>query len=279
MLTNTTESQPSATVEALGVGSTMISGKDGMTMLYVPAGEFQMGSDNRGGDEKPVHTVYLDAFWFDQTEVTNAMFSKFIDDTGYETDAQKTGKSYVYKDGSWSQINGTDWQHPSGPDSDISDRMTHPVIHVSWNDASAYCEWAGRRLPTEAEWEKAAGWDANTKKQRVYPWGDSIDDSYANYNSNVGDTTVVGSYEKGASFYSAYDLAGNVWEWVADWYDESYYTSSPSSNPTGPNSGSTRVLRGGSWYNSEDAQRSAIRYWSDPTNTNVDLGFRCSSSP
>ena len=107
-----------------------------MVMVYVPAGEFQMGSEDGADDEMPVHSVNLDAYWIDQTEVTNEMFAKFIDDTGYETDAQKAGSSYVYKDGSWQKISGADWQHPSGSNSSISDRLNHPVIHVSWNDAS-----------------------------------------------------------------------------------------------------------------------------------------------
>ena len=229
---------------------------DGMTMLYVPAGEFQMGSDNGERDEKPVHTVYLDAFWIDQSEVTNAMYAKCVEARECDppsSTGSRTRESYY-------------------GNAEFGD---YPVIYVSWNDAVAYCEWAERRLPTEAEWEKAArGTD-----ERTYPWGNTIDSSYANYNSNVGDTMAVGSYEKGASFYGAYDMAGNVWEWIADWYGSDYYASSPSSNPTGPDSGSARVLRGGAWVNYNDFARSAYRGRGDPASSNVNLGFRCSRSP
>ncbi|HSG45809.1 MAG TPA: SUMF1/EgtB/PvdO family nonheme iron enzyme, partial [Anaerolineales bacterium] len=129
---------PSPTEATLGIGSTM-TGSDGMTLLYVPAGEFTMGSEDGADDEKPVHTVDLDAFWIDQTEVTNAMFADFISETGHTTDAEKAGKSWVYQDGDWNQVDGADWTHPFGPSSGISDIMNHPVIHVSWNDAQAYC--------------------------------------------------------------------------------------------------------------------------------------------
>ena len=248
-----------------------MKGNDGMTLLYVPAGEFTMGSNTGLDDVKPVHKVKLDAFWIDQTEVTNQLFSSFVSATGYQTDAEKAGSSYGLE---WVETNGADWQHPTGPGSNVSSRDQHPVIHVSWNDAATYCSWAGRRLPTEAEWEKAArGTDG-----RMYPWGnESPNNGLLNYNNNVGDTTEVGKYPDGKSIYGAYDMSGNVWEWVNDWYSETYYQSSPSSNPSGPNSGEYRVLRGGSWYYTDNV-RSAVRGENLPTDTGFDLGFRCARS-
>lgn len=241
----------------LGIGSTIISEKDGMVMVYVPAGEFIMGSDSGSSDEQPVHTVYLNAFWIDQTEVTNEMYSKCVE-------AQQcyfSGRSY-------------DRFH------DLN-YANYPVTYVSWEDANSYCSWAGRRLPTEAEWEKAArGIDGST-----YPWGETIDCLYANYwvkdGFCIGDTTPVGSYENGKSLYGAYDMAGNVWEWVADWYSKTYYQISPFSNPLGSDFGQFRVLRGGAWnYNKLDV-RSTARNKDEPEDWfgNVGFGFRCARSP
>ena len=283
-------STPSPTITSipptptLGIGSTM-TGSDGMTLLYVPAGEFTMGSEDGGDDEKPIRTVDLDAFWIDQTEVTNAMFADFVNETGHTTDAEKAGKSWVYQDGDWNQVEGADWMHPFGPSSGISDVMSHPVIHVSWNDAQAYCSWADRRLPTEAEWEKAArGADGN-----VYPWGDTFDGERLNFcdsncsfswaDENVDDgyefTAPVGTYPNGASPYGALDMAGNVWEWAADWYD-----AYPGNTTDNSSYGETyRVLRGGSWSSSYYLVRSAVRFRYYPTYAISYLGFRCASSP
>ncbi len=279
--TQTPTLSPTAT-PTLGIGSTMVSDKDGMSLLYVPAGNFLMGSSDSDSQaysgEKPQHTVYLDAFWIDKTEVTNAQFQKFEGATSYQTDAEKAGWSYVYTSGSgWNQISGADWSHPRGPSSGISGTEVHPVVHVSWNDATAYCEWAGRHLPTEAEWEKAArGTDG-----RIYPWGNASPDStLLNFNLSVGDTTEVGSYPSGASPYGALDMAGNVWEWVSDWHNASYYSNSPSANPQGPSSGDGRVLRGGSWGIKALYVRAAYRDRSIPDygGSNV-IGFRCVRSP
>ena len=253
---STTYISPTAVSGEYGIGSTMISDKDGMTLLYVPAGEFEMGSEDGDSDEKPVHTVDLDAYWIDQTEVTNAMYAKCVSDG--VCDPPNNSGSYTRE----SYYGNSEFDK-------------YPVIYVSWEDASAYCSWAKRRLPTEAEWEKAA----RGTNGRIYPWGDEIDESYANYGGNVGDTTSVGNYEKGASFYGAYDMAGNVWEWVADWYDENYYANSPSSNPLGSDTGEYRALRGGSWLNNENGLRSATRHRNHPTDTSSNYGFRCSRSP
>lgn len=237
----------------LSIGSTMISDKDNMTLLYVPAGEFTMGSETYDV-EKPVHTVTLDAYWIDQTEVTNKMYSLCVE--AGECNEPASASSYT---------------HPSYYGN--SEYDNYPVLYVDWNMAKTYCEWADRRLPTEAEWEKAArGEDANK-----YPWGnDAPNNNLLNYNSAIGDTTEVGQYPDGASPYGALDMAGNVWEWVNDWFSETYYSSSPSSNPEGPDSGQYRVVRGGSWNNNDNNVRSANRNRNDPTNTNNNIGFRCS---
>ena len=276
--------------EVPALGSTRVSETDGMTLVFVPDGDFTMGSDSSSfANERPVHTVSLDSYWIDQTEVTNAMFGVFVDQTGYQTDAERTGSSNVFSPDTGNEtIQGADWRHPLGPDSSVSDLGEHPVVHVSWNDAQAYCEWAGRRLPTEAEWEKAArgtdGW--------TFPWGNDFDGIRLNSadvnlggvlgNSSFDDgfqfTSPVGTYPSGASPYGALDMAGNVWEWVNDWVDEAYYQDSPSANPSGPASGEYRIVRGGSWHEPEEGLRAAYRGWAGPADTDITLGFRCALS-
>jgi formylglycine-generating enzyme required for sulfatase activity len=261
-----------------GIGSTRISETDGMKLVYVPAGEFGMGSSeaqyfaavrlciNAGGKidycstwemlEKPLHTVYLDAFWIDQTEVTNAKYARCVNAGA----CQPPGKT-----------NSQNHKLYYGEDQ-FAD---YPVIWVDWNQADAYCKWAGRQLPTEAQWEKAA----RDTDSRTYPWGEEIDCQKANYNACVGDTTRVGSYLTGASPYGVLDMAGNVSEWVADWFSASYYGSSPKRNPTGPNSGDAKILRGGSWdVDIYDNARSAYRTYCPPDCGLSDIGFRCAIS-
>ena len=255
-------------ISALGIGSTMVSETDGMTLVYVPGGEFEMGVEDGDSDERPVHTVYLDAFWIDQTEVTNAQYGACV------------------QSGACGQPLETEYFD----DNNYSD---HPVVTVDWGNAQDYCQWAGRRLPTEAEWEKAA----RGENGFIYPWGNTFDSSLANLDdeTNIDDYTIdctsngcdgydrtapAGSFPGGASPYGAYDLAGNVWEWTADWYADDYYQASPSSNPTGPDSGIDRVLRGGSWYNSEWNARSAFRKSPQSLlHVLLHLGFRCARSP
>ncbi|HZU87085.1 MAG TPA: formylglycine-generating enzyme family protein [Anaerolineaceae bacterium] len=262
---------------------------DGMVMAYVPEGEFSMGSSSGGANEQPLHTVYLDAFWIDSTEVTNAMFTLFIEATGYQTDAEGQGGAWIYDGAGWSETPGADWQHPRGPGSDLTGLEDHPVVNVSWNDAAAYCAWAGVRLPTEGEWEKAArGLD-----DRTYPWGDqspagdllnfadinlNVDWASASVDDGYQFTAPVGSYPAGASPYGALDMAGNVWEWVNDWYSPTYYAVSPASNPAGPATGTSRVLRGGSWNHDGANLHSSLRLWNDPAAAIDNFGFRCAQS-
>ncbi|MDD2920707.1 MAG: SUMF1/EgtB/PvdO family nonheme iron enzyme [Anaerolineales bacterium] len=253
----------------LGIGSTEISDKDGMTLLYVPAGKFTMGDKAEDAlaeckkyrsdcqlswftDEQPPHEVFLDAFWIDQTEVTNAMYAKCVDDGSCKSPSN------------------------TGHFSD-SNYANHPVVYVDWNMANTYCSWAGRQLPSEAQWEKAASWDENAQTKRVYPWGNEAPNKdLLNYNQNVGDTTKVGSYESGKSFYGAYDMAGNVWEWVSSLYKP--YPYDANDGRENMSSTDTRALRGGSWNYVENFVRSAIRFRYIPALTDNYFGFRCSRS-
>jgi formylglycine-generating enzyme required for sulfatase activity len=230
------------------------SQKDGMTMVYVPAGEFLMGSATEaGGDEQPQHTVYLDAFWIDKTEVTNKMYVNCMNSSC-----------------PWPNefVSITRAMYLANPPFN-----NYPVASVNWEMANAYCKWAGRSLPTEAQWEKAAKGGMDT----WYPWGNfDPDDTRANYNSKLGDTTEVGTYPIGASPYGALDMGGNVWEWVADWYG--YYWSEPVSNPTGPSTGEFRIMRGGSWNSTSETLRTTNRARVAPDYSAFDLGFRCALS-
>ena len=239
---------PSFTPSPLNGTVSTMTGKDGMTLLYVAGGSFEMGGENHDDDEKPIHEVTLEAFWIDQTEVTNAMYAMCVQ---AEKCLEPVGNNH-YSDPKFAN---------------------HPVASVSWDYANAYCAWAGRRLPTEAEWEKAARGESNFD----YPWGGDLpDESLLNFNSHVGDTTEVGAYPKGASPYGALDMAGNVWEWVNDWYSANYYLDPLSSfNPFGPDSGSARVFRGGSWKDAEYNIRSSNRGMNPPTKIDSAVGFRC----
>ncbi|MBI3359702.1 MAG: SUMF1/EgtB/PvdO family nonheme iron enzyme [Chloroflexi bacterium] len=288
-LTLTPRATPGFT-PSLSPGSTLVSDKDGMAQIFVAAGPFEMGSDSGLSDEQPVHTVTLDDYWIDRTEVTNAMFTEFVKATGYQTEAEAHGRSSVFTLSSevWEQTAGADWQHPRGPGTSLDGLADHPVVHVSWHDARAYCEWAGRRLPTEAEWEKAArGTDG-----RTYPWRtENVTEKLLNFadrNLNVGwadnslddgfeFTAPVGSYPGGASPYGAWDMAGNVWEWVSSLYRA--YPYDPNDGRENLTSTAARVLRGGSWLNGQDLVRAAVRVKGKPTDSLEYAGFRCARSP
>ncbi|MGC8856133.1 MAG: formylglycine-generating enzyme family protein [Anaerolineae bacterium] len=236
---NPTQSSGGGKVEA---GSERTSPVDGMVQVYIPAGTFQMGGiDSKASqDEKPVHPVTMHGFWIDKVEVTNAMYMLCVKAGAcrlpHETKSQ-TRQSY--------------FNNPEYND--------YPVVYVGWGDAKAYCEWANRRLPTEAEWERAARGD----DFRTYPWGDERpDSSRANFNFYVGDTTRVGSFPAGASPFGVLDMAGNVAEWVNDFYDAGYYSSAINVNPPGPLARANyfnRVVRGGTFQDGEIDIRLANR--------------------
>lgn len=228
------------------------------SMVRIPAGEFAMGSVAEPAEpfEGPVHTVAVKAFWMDSTEVTVAQFAQFVKATHYKSDAEKFGWSSAFSiaKGGWQRVEGADWLHPNGPGSQADPR--HPVSHVSWNDAQAYARWLGHRLPTEAEWEYAARGGLAGK---AYSWGDELapgGKQMANWwqghfpDRNSGADGFVGVAPVGsfpANGYGLYDMTGNVWEWVADWFDANYYAQSPKVDPRGAKAGSQRVLRGGSY--------------------------------
>jgi formylglycine-generating enzyme required for sulfatase activity len=217
-------------------------------MVLVPAGEFWMGSDEYLESERPRHRVYLDAFHIDKFAVTNALYERFMRATNRRPPfSWKNSKLEL-------------------------DEPQQPVVAVSWHDADAYCKWAGKRLPTDAEWEKAArGTDG-----RKYPWGDQWDPSRANsIERKLYKPAPVGAYPRGASPYGAMDMAGNVWQWVADWYDKDYYHRSPARNPTGPEAGQEKVLRGGSWDDNSIDLRAANRFHRLPGSYVAKVGFRC----
>jgi serine/threonine-protein kinase len=292
-----------------GVGNTRIRPADGMVMVYVPAGEFKMGAPGLEWirwpqsqrelkrmyykpflftDEIPQHVVYLDAFWIDKTEVTVAMFRTFVEATGYKTTAERQGWGKPWTDGpkelEWPKVNGTDWQHPYGPESTAKD--DHPVTQVSWEDAAAYCKWVGGQLPTEAQWEKACrGTDG-----RMWPWGNTFDGTRVSscdaqcpierwkddsFDDGYAFAAPVGSFPAGVSPYDALDMVGNVWEWVADWYEKDYYHDSPYKNPLGPASGTLRAMRGGAWYDTDVWVTCTVRHQNPPWDRYSDVGFRC----
>ncbi|MFH1006885.1 MAG: SUMF1/EgtB/PvdO family nonheme iron enzyme [Candidatus Latescibacterota bacterium] len=247
-------------------------------MALIPAGSFQMGDAFNEGysDERPVHTVYVDAFYMDVCEVTNAQYCVFLNELGNQTEG---GVPWLHIGSSYYLITLSGGQFV--PESGYED---HPVIEVTWFGASAYAEWAGKRLPTEAEWEKAARGGLEGKR---YPWGDEdpaggkcnyvdysgpLTSQMSNLYSGRG-TLPVGSFEPNG--YGLCDMAGNVWEWCNDWYDSGYYSNSPESNPTGAASGTFRVLRGGSLFNNPISIRCANRLCFSPTDSLYGLGFRC----
>jgi formylglycine-generating enzyme required for sulfatase activity len=238
---------------ALTIGSTQVSVVDGMTMVYVPEGEFIMGSSTGYKKERPEHTVYLDAYWIDKTLVTNNMYINCVVSGGCTPPLNVSPTKYGHKN--------------SG---------NYPVVYVSWQQAHDYCKWAGRRLPTEAEWEKAArGVDG-----RIYPWGnDAPDCQKGNFKGCSEGLSVVDAYPQGASPYGALDMAGNVWQWVADFYGADYYSISPYANPQGPESSEYYVLRGGAWnYGAERFARTFTRLQMTPTHRATNNGFRCALS-
>ncbi|MGZ7445270.1 formylglycine-generating enzyme family protein [Paenibacillus sp. TH7-28] len=290
-----------AEVKAAGVQSNMIR---------LEGGTFLMGTDDKEGfptdGEGPVREVTVSPFYIDSYAVTNRQFSEFVRATGYRTDAEKFGNSFVFhlflppdvladttnvvmQTPWWRLIEGADWQHPEGPASGLQGRMDHPVVHVSWHDAEAYCRWAGKRLPTEAEWEYAARGGLVQKK---YPWGDELTpegkhmcniwqgkfpvqnealDGYAG-------TAPVNAFEPNG--YGLYNMAGNVWEWCADWFDVRYHRTQDNVNPKGPSKGSVKSMRGGSYlchHSYCNRYRVAARSRNSPDSSSGNAGFRCTA--
>ena len=295
----------------LACGSTPIEDKDQeqnveqpdlKNMVLIPAGEFLMGSPEGEGafDEHPQHKIYLDAYYIDKYEVTNAQFKEFVEATGYITDAERKKYGEVWnpmEDSSYLMLHNFDvnWRHPHAwydnkslpnrphpkawENYNIEDKMDYPVVQVSWNDAQAYCAWAGKRLPTEAEWEKAArGTDG-----RQWAWGNE-------FNLNIGGVTIhaninsdgllsVGCFPTGVSPYGVYSMTGNAQEWVADFYAPDYYMRSPKNNPMGPETGNFRVIRGGSWRQLKSYHvLNANRAYQVPDYSSNFVGFRCAWS-
>lgn len=289
-----------------------ITGKDGAPMVLVTAGSFMMGSTKDEVDstiqecvtqlekdqmtcegwynaELPPHKVRLDAFYLDRYEVTNRLFQQFVQETGHRTTAEQEGSAHAFVEGQgWQKVKGANWRPPEGEQTVfVSNRESHPIVAVSWVDADAFCRWAGKRLPTEAEGEYAAR--AGTKTR--YWWGNGSPGSrrveniageaaknplktiMTGYDDGSVRTAPVGSYE--ANPWGLHDISGNVAEWTADWYRSDYYVKSPEHNPKGPSSGQYRVLRGGSWGNGPDSVRSATRSREAPTDRYDVIGFRC----
>jgi formylglycine-generating enzyme required for sulfatase activity len=251
---------------------------DGMVQVFIPAGEFLRESKPEDPfareDEMPQRLIYLDSYWMDKTEVTNDMYAKFLNQVGNlveggETwlDADDEAVQVIKENDRWKALDGYE---------------NHPVVEVTWYGAWAYCEWAGRRLPTEAEWEKAArGTDGGT-----YPWGEGepgvvkVPCEQANLAGCHFGTLPVGQNPNDSSPYDVLDMGGNIAEWVADWYQMDYYHFAPVKNPTGPSTGEYRILRGGSWTMSYLTTRTANRFWTNPSFAcyHHGEGFRCAES-
>jgi formylglycine-generating enzyme required for sulfatase activity len=289
-----------------------IAGKDGAPMVLIPAGTFMMGSTKGEVDrainacvkelgqdqatcegwhkaELPQHKVRMDEFYLDKYEVTNRIFQQFVEQTGHQTTAEKEGSAQAFVEGTgWQDMKGASWRQPEGGQTVFaSDRSEHPVVSVSWDDADAFCRWAEKRLPTEAEWEYATRAGTTTR----YWWGNGSPESrqvenladetaknlmksiMTGYDDGSLRTAPVGSYE--GNPWGLHDMSGNVTEWTMDWSDETYYKNSPERNPKGPSSGQYRVVRGGSWVDEPVNVRSAVRGRFSPSDRYDSIGFRC----
>jgi sulfatase modifying factor 1 len=303
--------EPEPGVTALSPAGTaaarLATSRHTVAQVDVPGGRFRMGDasgdGNPGDGEGPVHPVVLSPIAIDTTPVTNADFARFVAATGYRTEAETFGFSAVFHlavraapgevmipaAGTpwWLGVRGADWQHPHGSRSDLDGLDDHPVVHVSWNDAMTYCRWAGRRLPTEAEWEYASRGGLDGAR---YPWGDRLLDDDGRWRCNIWQgrfptrndlddgylaTAPVHTFSPNA--FGLWQTVGNVWEWCSDWYDPGYYTHSPERDPQGPLSGSARVLRGGSYLCHDsycNRYRNSARSANTPDSSMANAGFR-----
>jgi formylglycine-generating enzyme len=284
------------------------SAKEGMILL--DGGEFLMGTEDKQGfpsdGEGPIRKVTVLPFYLDETGVTNAQYEKFVHETSYQTEAERFGNSFVFhlllskKTASkvkqapaetpwWRLVDGANWKRPEGPDSDIKDRLDHPVIHVTWNDAIAYCRWAGKRLPTEAEWEFAA---RGGFEQLTFPWGNELEpDGKHMCNVWQGDFPDVNSAEDGyisTAPVTAFEpnglgfrnIVGNVWEWCHDWWSPTYHVNGPRVAPKGPLTGDRKVIKGGSYLCHDsycNRYRIAARSSNTPNSSTGNTGFRCAA--
>jgi len=275
------------------------------SLVELAGGAFRMGDESvwayPGDGEGPVHEVVVGPVRVDAFAVSNAHFAEFVAETGHRTDAERYGWSFVFAGFLphdfpdtravanapwWRQVYGSDWSHPEGPQSDVETRGDHPVVHVSWNDANAFCAWSGTRLPTEAEWEYAA---RGGRERNAFPWGDDLEPGGAHRMNvfqgrfpaeNTGADGFLGTAPVDAfppNDFGLYNVTGNVWEWCADWYDDGYYAQSPRDDPRGPPQGTNRVMRGGSYLchisycrRYRVSARSAI----EPDSSTGNLGFR-----
>ena len=294
--------------EERGDGAFSANGGDGRAMVEIPAGAFLMGSEDAmsypSDGEAPVHEVALSPFRIDVCAVTNADFAAFAAESGYETDAERFGWSFVFAgllpDGFaptraaadapwWRQVMGADWRHPEGPASGIERREDHPVVHVSWSDAAAYAAWAGKRLPSEAEWERAARGGLEGKR---FPWGDELTPG-GEQRMNVwqGEFPVRNSEEDGwygtcpagafaPNGFGLHNMTGNVWEWCFDWFDVFAHQTNGRRDPAGPAEGELKLLKGGSFLCHESycaRYRPAARLGLPPDSSASNMGFRCAA--
>ena len=278
-------------------------------MIRLDGGTFLMGTDRDEGfpadGEGPIRKVMLDDFYIDQFPVTNESFADFVRATQYQTEAQRFGWSFVFQGhlaqeqrvrsaadtvvGAewWYKVHGADWQHPEGPDSSINDRMNYPVVHISWNDAEAFAAWAGKRLPTEAEWEFAA---RAGLEQKLYPWGDDLTpDGKHLCNIWQGEFPARNTAEDGFSglapvdtfppnAFNLYTITGNAWEWCSDWFHPSFHVLATRTNPVGPPQGQSKVIKGGSYLCHRsycNRYRVAARTSNTPDSSTTNMSFRC----
>ena len=277
-------------------------------MVLIEAGSFLMGTDSDKGweadGEKKVIEVSLDPYWISRCCVTNREFGEFVDDTGYVSEAEQFGWSYVFHillqksvlkrlkpqnvQGLewWYGVEGAYWRKPEGPGSNVKKRMDYPAVHISWSDAVAYCQWKGHRLPTEAEWEKAA---RGGLEQKIYPWGDELHPE-GKHRCNIwqGNFPLANTAEDGhvgpapaksfrANGFGMYNLVGNIWEWCSDWFSPNWRLIHKEPNPQGPDTGGSKVMKGGSYLCHDsycNRYRVAARTSNTPDSSTGNLGFR-----